>query len=236
LKTSRNGWDGPVRSRPCRHSAVAGHYWQPDRAASLSQDNLANKILTYRRRHFSGLPPIRGVVHSDHAREREPEQEPEEEQEEETERQGSDALEFAEPPPEIKLRRRAVIQRRTASELIDDNTTLGFLDEEDLGSDLAREIPSNGSVAIDVMNQLDSWNTDDVAYEPPLRWAHLSAAPEDVRIRFIRELTTASSVMTKRGRFPISGTVLEPACPMWPKGTGTTGKSRSGKATSWSSI
>lgn len=83
------------------------------------------------------------------------------------------------------------IQRSPADELISDNTTLGFLDEEALGQALAAGLPINYDIVNQVLNKVGSTDKDDVSYETAKAAkanSKLQTTSETLRIRFINEM------------------------------------------------
>ncbi len=83
-----------------------------------------------------------------------------------------------------------MVQRRTAAETIEAHDGVLGLDEDELGEELAAGLPGNGSLVLQVLDQLSSGDRDDVAL------ALIGALPDDrlatvsteVRIRCVREL------------------------------------------------
>lgn len=77
----------------------------------------------------------------------------------------------------------------TGKELIDHYTTLGFLDEEELGQDLAGRLPDKVALTNDVLNRLGDTDRDDVSYEITIALgSKLGSVQTDLRMRFVREL------------------------------------------------
>jgi hypothetical protein len=77
----------------------------------------------------------------------------------------------------------------SAEDLIDEYTTLNFLDEEGLGRDLARRLPRDAKLVDSVLNELSDGDRDDVTYEITIAAAgKLGGIEEALRMRFVREL------------------------------------------------
>lgn len=90
---------------------------------------------------------------------------------------------------------RAVVSREQdqsaggAENLINAHTTLGFLDEEGLGRDLARRLPGATALTTQVLKELSNGDRDDVSYEIVVALgAQRSTVDEGLRMTFVREL------------------------------------------------
>lgn len=73
--------------------------------------------------------------------------------------------------------------------IIDDHTTFGFLDEKELGRNLARCLPNASTLTAQVLKELSSSDRDDVSYEIVVALGgRLSTVDEGLRMTFVREL------------------------------------------------
>jgi hypothetical protein len=76
----------------------------------------------------------------------------------------------------------------TASKIIDNYTSWGNLEEEDLGRYLASQLPSQSLLVSEVLNELSSGDRDDVSYEIASAMGNLASIPDWLRIRFVQEM------------------------------------------------
>jgi hypothetical protein len=93
------------------------------------------------------------------------------------------------PLQRMKVSREPDQSALMAENIIDDHTTLGFLDEEGLGRDLAKRLPGASALTTRVLKELSNGDRDDVSYEivtalGPGLWS----LDEALRMTLVREL------------------------------------------------